>query len=115
MFQSCGWDNEVWIGRLKKIGCWWVSIVIALFVAQAIVFTVKAHDKDYLKDPVLREQYKDMIPAMIEKDFGPDAAQLGQQIRMRQKLLSVRWRRNILMSLPNCSAARISKRRVWHT
>ena len=82
MFQSCGWVNEVWIGRLKKIGCWWVSIVIALFVAQAIVFTVKAHDKDYLKDPVLREQYKDMIPAMIEKDFGPDAAQLGQQIRM---------------------------------
>ena len=31
---------------------------------------------------MLREQYKDMIPAMIEKDFGPDAAQLGNQIRM---------------------------------
>ena len=82
MFQSCGWDNEVWIGRLKKIGCCWTTIVIALFVAQAIVFTVKAHDKDYLKDEALREQYKDMIPAMIEKDFGPDAAQLGMQIRM---------------------------------
>ena len=82
MFQSCGWDNEVWIARLKKIGCWWTTIVIALFVAQAIVFTVKAHDKDYLKDPILREQYKDMMPAMVEKDFGPDAAQLGMQIRM---------------------------------
>ena len=82
MFQSCGWDNEVWIARLKKIGCCWTTIVIALFVAQAIVFTVKAHDKDYLKNEALREQYKDMMPAMIEKDFGPDAAQLGMQIRM---------------------------------
>ena len=82
MFQSCGWDNEVWIGRLKKIGCCWTTIVIALFVAQAIVFTVKAHDKDYIKNEALREQYKDMIPAMLEKDFGPDAAQLGMQIRM---------------------------------
>ncbi|MDE6716747.1 MAG: succinate dehydrogenase cytochrome b subunit [Muribaculaceae bacterium] len=82
MFQSCGWDNEAWIGRLKKIGCCWTTVVIALFVAQAIVFTVKAHDKDYLTNETLREQYKDMIPAMIEKDFGPDAAQLGQQIKL---------------------------------
>ncbi|MDE6296774.1 MAG: succinate dehydrogenase cytochrome b subunit, partial [Muribaculaceae bacterium] len=80
MFQSCGWDNEVWIARLKKIGCCWTTIVIALFVAQAIVFTVKAHDKDYLKDPALREQYKAMVPAMVEKDFGPDAAQVEQMM-----------------------------------
>ncbi|MDE7413395.1 MAG: succinate dehydrogenase cytochrome b subunit [Muribaculaceae bacterium] len=77
MFQSCGWDNEVWIARLKKIGCCWTTVVIALFVAQAIVFTVKAHDKDYLTNETLREQYKDMIPAMVEKDFGPDAAQVA--------------------------------------
>jgi len=82
MFQSIGWDNEKWICRLKKIGCWWTSIVILLFVAQAVVFTVKAHDKYYLTDETLREQYKDMIPAMIEKDFGPDAAQLSLQIKM---------------------------------
>lgn len=82
MFQSCGWDNQVWIERLKKIGCVWTSIVVLLFIAQAIVFTVKSHDKYYLTNETLREQYKDMIPAMLEKDFGPDAAQLKLQIQM---------------------------------
>ena len=74
MFQSTGWDNTVWIARLKKIGCWWASIVVLLFVAQAIVFTVKAHDNYFKTDPVLRDQYKAMIAPMFEKDFGPDAA-----------------------------------------
>ncbi len=82
MFQSIGWDNAAWIPRLKKIGYCWVSIVIALFVAQAIVFTVKAHRHDYIKDEALREQYKEMIWPMMEKDFGPDAAQLGMQISL---------------------------------
>lgn len=74
MFQSIGWDNQAWIERLKKIACWWSSIVVVLFIAQAIVFTVKAHDNYYKTDPVLREQYKEMIIPMFEKDFGPDAA-----------------------------------------
>ncbi len=74
MFQSIGWDNQAWIERLKKIACWWSSIVVVLFIAQAIVFTVKAHDNYYKTDPVLREQYKEMIVPMFEKDFGPDAA-----------------------------------------
>ena len=43
MFQSCGWDNDVWIKRLKCIGCWWTTIVVGLFIAQAIVFTVRAN------------------------------------------------------------------------
>lgn len=80
MFQSCGWDNETWIPRLKKIGCAWTSVVILLFVAQAIVFTVRADQKYYLTNEQLREQYKDMIWPMVEDDFGPDAAQLGFQI-----------------------------------
>ena len=75
MFQSVGWDSTVWIERWKKIGCWWTTIVVALFIAQAIVFTVKAHQGFYKNDPVLRDQYKEMILPMIEKDFGPDAAQ----------------------------------------
>jgi succinate dehydrogenase / fumarate reductase cytochrome b subunit len=82
MFQSIGWNNTNWMPRLKKIGLWWTTIVIALFFAEGIVFTVKAHEKYYLTNEVLREQYKDMVIPMIEKDFGPDAAQLGQQIRM---------------------------------
>lgn len=82
MFHSVGWDNKVWLPRLKKISCWWTSIVVLLFFAEGIVFTVKAHDKYYLTNETLREQYKDMIVPMIEKDFGPDAAQLGMQISM---------------------------------
>lgn len=42
MFQSCGWDNDIWINRLKCIGMWWTSIVVVLFIAEAIVFTVRA-------------------------------------------------------------------------
>lgn len=75
MFQSVGWDNTIWIPRLKKIGACWTSIVVLLFIAEAIVFTVRAHEKYYLTDPTLREQYKEMLVPMFEKDFGPDAAQ----------------------------------------
>lgn len=82
MFQSIGWNNTNWMPRLKKIGLWWTTIVIALFFAEGIVFTVKAHEKYYLTNETLREQYKDMIVPMIEDDFGPDAVQLGQQIKM---------------------------------
>ena len=75
MFQSVGWDNTAWIPRLKKIGNCWVSIVIALFVAQAIVFTVRAHEDYYKTNPELRMQYKAMLAPMFLQDFGPDAAQ----------------------------------------
>lgn len=82
MFQSVGWDNSVWMPRLKKISCWWVSIVILLFLAEGVVFTVRAHDKYYLTNETLRSQYKDMLVPMIEKDFGPDAAQLSMNIKL---------------------------------
>ena len=59
MFQSCGWNNTIWLGRLKTISLWWTSIVVALFLAQAIVFTVNAHKENYLKCPVLLEQYQE--------------------------------------------------------
>ena len=77
MFQSVGWDNTVWIARFKKLAICWSSVVCLLFVAQAIVFTAKAHEGYFKNDPVLREQYKDMLVPMFEKDFGPDAAQIG--------------------------------------
>ena len=73
MFQSIGWDSTIWIPRLKKIGCWWVTIVCLCFTAQAIVFTVKAHDGYYKTNPELRNQYLTMLPSMYERDFGPDA------------------------------------------
>lgn len=60
MFQSTGWNGKLWLPRLKKIGCWWTTIVVALFIAEAVVFTVKANcpDKPYLNDKDLMEQYK---------------------------------------------------------
>lgn len=82
MFQSIGWDNNKWIPRLKKVACWWASLVVLCFIAQAIVFTVRAKDNYYIKNEALREQYKDMVWPMMEDDFGPDMAQLGMQIQM---------------------------------
>ena len=61
MFHSTGWDNQIWLPRLKKIGCWWTTIVIALFVAQAIVFTVHAHSNYYIDNPTLQEQYAETL------------------------------------------------------
>lgn len=43
MFQTAGWDNDTWLPRLKKLGNWWTSIVIVLFIAQAAVFTLRAN------------------------------------------------------------------------
>ena len=57
MFHSIGWDNNIWISRLKTAACWWTSVVIALFVAQTVVFTVRANEKFYTNDPALQAQY----------------------------------------------------------
>jgi len=59
MFQSVGFNNNIWMNRLKKIGAWWTSIVILLFIAQAIVFTVNAHSNYYVTNPALQEQYEE--------------------------------------------------------
>ena len=82
MFQSIGWNNANWINRLKKIGLWWTTIVIALFFAEGIVFTVKANEKFYLTDETLRDQYKDMMIPEMAKELGPDAAQFEFQMSM---------------------------------
>ena len=47
MMQSVGWNNDIWIKRLKCIGFWWTTAVIALFIAEAVVFTVRAHTQDF--------------------------------------------------------------------
>ena len=61
MFQSVGWDNNNWLPRLRKIGLWWTSVVIALFLVQGIVFTVKSNEGFYKTDAALQKQYVDMI------------------------------------------------------
>ena len=90
MFQSVGWDNTTWIPRLKKVACWWCSIVIALFIAEAVVFTVKANQNFYLNDPELREQYKAMIVPEYEDDFGPAAVQQLSMVPYEQMSQMVR-------------------------
>lgn len=53
MFQSAGWDNDTWLPRLKCISSWWTSIVVFLFIAEAVVFTVNAHNGNYDNCPVV--------------------------------------------------------------
>ncbi len=65
MFQSIGWNNNTWLPRLKTVACWWTSIVVILFVAQAIVFTVNSHNNFYKNDANLREQYKNVMGDMV--------------------------------------------------
>lgn len=57
MFHTVGWDNNIWLSRLKNIACWWTSIVVVLFAAQAILFTVQANNKFFLTDEALQQQY----------------------------------------------------------
>lgn len=57
MFHTVGWDNNIWLNRLKSIACWWTSIVVLLFAAQAILFTVQANNKFFLTDEALQQQY----------------------------------------------------------
>lgn len=89
MFQSVGWDSTRWIPRLKCIGNWWVGIVTALFVIEAVVFTVNANKDYYKTDEALQEQYMSMVipetfeefgPAMVEQLQSMPADQLRMQI-----------------------------------
>lgn len=61
MFQSIGWNNIIWLSRLKKISCCWVTIVIALFVVETAVFTWRASEKFYFTDSDLQAQYIEMV------------------------------------------------------
>ena len=57
MLQTCGWNNNTWMPRLKCISLWWTSIVVALFIAQAVVFTVMARNNYYTTNVELQQQY----------------------------------------------------------
>ena len=57
MLHTVGWNNNIWMKRIKTIGCWWTTIVVLLFTAQAIVFTVQAHNNFYTENAALQEQY----------------------------------------------------------
>lgn len=59
MFHTIGWNNGTWLPRLKCIANWWTTIVVALFVIQAVVFTVLANKNYYSENEQLQEQYSE--------------------------------------------------------
>ncbi len=74
MFQSCGWNGKIWMSRLKTIGNIWVTLVVLLFAAEAIVFTVQANKGVYTSCPALQEQYMEMQAAHDDAVFAPVCA-----------------------------------------
>lgn len=82
MFHTVGWDNNIWLGRLKSIACWWTSIVVALFIAQAVLFTIQANNKFFLTDEALQEQYAEYWSNKAEaliNEFQAETAALDPQ------------------------------------
>ena len=61
MFQTCGWNGQIWLERTKCIANWWTSIVVGLFLIEAVVFTVQANKGAYTACPELQEQYIEMV------------------------------------------------------
>lgn len=68
MLHTIGWNNNIWMERLRKIGLWWSSIVVGLFLIQAVTFYAKANsaDNNYLQDPALQEQYAEFWAEQAE-------------------------------------------------
>ncbi|MFG6396170.1 MAG: hypothetical protein K1V89_02365 [Muribaculaceae bacterium] len=60
MLQTVGWNNDTWMRRWKCIGNTWATAVIALFIIEAVVFTVQANRGVYTECPALIEQYANM-------------------------------------------------------
>lgn len=74
MFQSTGWNNTCWLPRLKKIASAWTTIVIGLFIVQALWFTYEAKSGTYLNDIKLNDQYLEMY----NKEFQKEAMEIQQ-------------------------------------
>ncbi len=100
MWQSVGWDNATWLPRLKAIGCWWVSIVVLLFVAQAVTFTLRANQNYYLTDGALLNQYREMyVERSSEMEAEANAEMMKIQQRKAADLLNEGEYENEVMSL----------------
>lgn len=82
MMQSAGWNNTIWLPRLRRAAYWWASIVVALFIAEAVVFTVNAHraDQPYLTTDSLQDQYNEYRQEWNEKLHGGGVFDEGQDV-----------------------------------
>lgn len=84
MFQTAGWNNDTWLPRLKKVACWWTTIVVGLFTIQAVWFTYQAKSGEYLNNPELQEQYLENIDLqskaeLLGKEFQKEIFELEAQ------------------------------------
>ncbi len=61
MFQTAGWNNGIWMKRLRCIGNAWATIVVLLFAVEAVVFTISSKSGSYINCPALQEQYFEMV------------------------------------------------------
>ncbi|MDE6765398.1 MAG: succinate dehydrogenase cytochrome b subunit [Duncaniella sp.] len=81
MFQSCGWNGSTWLPRLKTIGCWWTTIVVGLFILEAVVFTVRANSNDFATEVAEYTEWKSAEGALSTDVFNggePCAAPFGE-------------------------------------
>ncbi|MDE6490931.1 MAG: hypothetical protein K2L49_07210 [Muribaculaceae bacterium] len=69
MFQTAGWNNGIWLARLKKIAQAWTSVVILLFIAQAAVFYIQASRGYYYTNTELQEQYIESFRNEIQNEM----------------------------------------------
>lgn len=81
MFQTAGWNNTIWLDRLKKVACWWTSIVVLLFMVQAVVFTVNASNGYYYTNGELKAQYAESY----QKEMQNEMMELQQQYMTAQQ------------------------------
>ncbi|MBQ2046281.1 MAG: hypothetical protein II260_03755, partial [Muribaculaceae bacterium] len=76
--------NDTWLPRLKKVACWWTTIVVGLFTIQAVWFTYQAKSGEYLNNPELQEQYLENIDLqskaeLLGKEFQKEIFELEAQ------------------------------------
>jgi succinate dehydrogenase / fumarate reductase cytochrome b subunit len=77
MFQTCGWNGKIWMNRLKTIGNVWSTVVVALFIIEAVVFTINAKNETYRNCPELQKQYFEMYMQLDEAN-APACPMMGQ-------------------------------------
>lgn len=88
MFHTIGWNNNKWLKRLQCIGNTWATIVVGLFLVQAIVFAVQAKEKYYLTNEGLQEQYAEYWDGRAEatiEDFQNKIEQAAQNVMPLQR------------------------------
>ncbi len=108
MLQTVGWNNNIWLNRLKCISFWWTSVVVILFAVEAGVFTYQANKGTYLTDPALKFQYLEMLQHKADEQMedlrsrsldidaeSPEAAAKSQELQMEAQQIQESFYKSI--------------------